>query len=220
MRILAGRCAYATLAAVGVLAAACGPSVSLRVEQRSLQQLPLESRLDLLDAENDLFAAVDRRDDAEQGVDDARIAVRRANDRIGQEEHDLDKAEDTHDKQGVVVGKLAVEEAKARRNFLETQVDVARAHLRVEEARLLAAEGRFERAKADVAKKAKTPGSADLKLKDFDDQVKALEAHVKDVQKDYDSEVKDSEKSRQKWLTLSRQLSQLTGGAQGSAWVE
>jgi hypothetical protein len=202
------------------LLAACGPSVSLRVEQRSLQQLPLESRLDLLDAENDLFAAVDRRDDAEQGVEDARIAVRRANARIGEEEHDLDKAEDTHDKQGVVVGKLAVEESKVHRDYLETQVDVARAHFRVEEARLLVAEARFERAKADVAKKAKTPGSADLKLKEFDDQVTRLEAHVKDVQKGYEAEQKDSEKEKQKWLALSVKLSQLTGGAQGSAWVE
>jgi hypothetical protein len=220
MRILASRAARVSLVVSVALAAACGPSVSLRVEQRSLQQLPLESRLDLLDAENDLFSAVDRRDDAEQAVEDARTAVRRANDRIHEEEHALDRAEDTHDKQGVVVGKLAVEEAKVRRDFLETQVDVARAHLRVEEARLLAAEGRFERSKAEVAKKAKTAGSADLKLKDFDDQVKALEANVAKVQKEYEGEQKDSEKSRQKWLVLSRQLSQLTGGAQGSAWVE
>src|SRR5262249_47562772 len=137
MSIFASRGLRGAFLFAALLGVACGPSVSLRVEQRSVQGLPLESRLDLLDAENDLFAAVDRRDDAEQGVEDARNAVRKANDRISEEEHDLDKAEDTHDKQGVVVGKLAVKEAKLRRDYLETQIDVARAHLRVEEARLL-----------------------------------------------------------------------------------
>jgi chromosome segregation ATPase len=200
--------------------AACGPSVSLRVEQRSLKDLPLESRLDLLDAENDLFAAVDRRDDAEQGIDDARVALRRADKRVSEEDHDLDQARDRRDAAGIEVGKLAVQEAKAHRRVKEWDLDLAKGNLDVEEARLLVAQGRFERAKADVARKARTAGAADLKLKDFDRQVDDLQKHVKDVQNDVDKLSKRSEKDRQKWQALSRQLAELTGGAQGSAWVQ
>jgi chromosome segregation ATPase len=200
--------------------AACGPSVSLRVEQRSLKDLPLESRLDLLDAENDLFAAVDRRDDAEQGIDDARTALRRADNRVSEEEHDLDQAHDRRDAAGIEVGKLAVQEAKARRRVQDWDLDLAKGNLDVEDARLLVAEARFERAKADVARKARTAGAADLKLKDFDKQVDNLQRNVQDEQKDVAKVQKKSEKDRQKWQALSRQLAELTGGAQGSAWVQ
>jgi chromosome segregation ATPase len=202
------------------LAAACGPSVSLRVQDRSLRDLPLESRLDLLDAENDLFAAIDRRDDAEQVIDDAKAALRRADQRVSEAERNLDQAKNRKDATGVEVGKLAVGEAKAHRRVQDWQVDLARDALDVEEARLLVAQARFERAKAEVARKAKTAGAAELKLKDFDRQVADLEKHVKDVQQDADKEQKKSEKDRQKWQALSRQLAELTGGAQGSAWVQ
>ena len=199
---------------------ACGPSVSLRVEQRSLRDLPLESRLDLLDAENDLFAAVDRRDDAEQGIDDARLALHRADQRVSEAEHNLDQAKDRRDSAGIEVGKLAVEEAKAHRRVQDWQLDLARGDLDVEEARLLVAQARFERAKADVARKAKTAGAAELKLKDFDRQVETLQKNVKNVQDGVAKVQKSSEKDRQKWQALSRQLAELTGGAQGSAWVQ
>jgi len=207
--------------AVGIaVLAGCGPSVSLRVEQRSLRDLPLESRLDLLDAENDLFAAIDRRDDAEQAIEDARLAERRAKQRVSEADRNLDQARDRRDAQGIEVGKLAVDEAKAHRRVQEWQVDLAYGDLEVEEARLLVAQARFERAKAEVARKAKTPGAAELKLKDFDKQVDDLQKHVADVVKDREKEQKKSEKDRQKWQALSRQLADMTGGAQGSAWVE
>jgi hypothetical protein len=199
---------------------ACGPSVSLRVEQRSLRDLPLESRLDLLDAENDLFAAVDRRDDAEQIIDDAKVALHRADQRVSEAERNLDQARNRRDAAGIEVGKLAIQEARAHRRVQDWQVDLARDALDVEEARLLVAQARFERAKAEVARKAKTAGAGELKLKDFDRQVENLQKHVKDVQQDADKEQKRSEKDRQNWQALSRQLAELTGGAQGSAWVQ
>ena len=72
----------------------------------------------------------------------------------------------------------------------------------------------------EVAKKAKAPGAAELKLPDFDKQVDRLQLHVKDVQKEADKTRKAAEKDQAKWQALSRQLSELTGGAQGSAWVQ
>jgi len=210
----------AILFGLACFGSACGPSVSLRVEERSLRDLPLESRLDLLDAENDLFAAIDRRDDAEQVIDDAKVAYHRADQRVAEAESNLDQARRRKDAAGIEVGKLAIQEAKAHRRVQDWEVDLARDALDVEEARLLVAQARFERAKAEVARKAKTPGAAELKLKDFDRQVEEMQKHVKDVQQDAEKERKKSEKDRQKWLALSHQLSEMTGGAQGSPWVQ
>jgi peptidoglycan hydrolase CwlO-like protein len=207
----------------GVLVAclsACGPSVSLRVEQRSIKDLPLESRLDLLDAENDLFSAVDRRDDAEAAIDDARAAVRKADARVDEADRNLDQAKERRDQGGVDVGRLAILEAKAHRKVKEWELRFSHKDLDVAEAQLLVAEGRFEKSKAEVAKRAKTPGAAELKVQDFDKQVERLLVHVKSVQKDADATHKDAEKDQAKWQALSRQLSELTGGAQGSAWVQ
>lgn len=206
--------------ALVLLCAACGPSVSLRVEQRSLKELPLESRLDLLDAENDLFAAVDQRDDADQAIDDARVATRRADQRVADEEHSLDQARERKDQAGIAVGQLAVQEAKARRRVQVWRVAVARKGVELQEANLLVAQARFERSKAEVAKKAKTAGAAELRIKDFDRQIDDLQKYVKRQQGGVDRTIKDSEPDRQKWLALSHQLSELTGGGQGSAWVQ
>ena len=207
-------------AGLATLLAACGPSVSLRVEQRSIKDLPLESRLDLLDAENDLFSAVDRRDDMEAAIEDARAAVHKADGRVDEADHNLDQAKDRKDQGGIDVGKLAVQEAKAHRTVQEWELKFAHKDLDVAEAQLLVAEARFEKSKAEVAKKAKAPGAAELKLPDFDKQVDRLQLHVKDVQKEADKTRKAAEKDQAKWQALSRQLSELTGGAQGSAWVQ
>src|SRR5262249_34140917 len=48
------------------LLCACAPKVALRVPPEALAELPLERKLTLLDAENDLLAAVDSRDAQEE----------------------------------------------------------------------------------------------------------------------------------------------------------
>ncbi len=210
-----------TTAILGVaLALGCVPSVSLRVEERSIKDLPLESRLDLLDAENDLFSAVDRRDDAEAAIDDARVAMRHADARVDEAEQNLDQARQRKDPGGIDVGKLAIEEAKAHRKVREWEQRFAHKDLAVAEAQLIVAQARFERAKADVAKKAKTAGAAEIKLVDFDKQIERLLSYAKGVQREADALRKEAEKDQQHWQGLSRQLSELTGGAQGSAWVQ
>src|SRR5580658_6374616 len=81
--------------------------LSLRVGGDSMKALPVEERLELLDAENDLFAAIDRRDDALQALDDARDAYGKSGKLLAAAESELAKAQDEHDQQGIVVGKLA-----------------------------------------------------------------------------------------------------------------
>jgi chromosome segregation ATPase len=199
---------------------ACGPSVSVTVKRESLLALPVESRIDLLEAENELFGAVDELDDAEQALEDAREALRRANRRVGEAEDNRDKASNSKDPKNREIGVLAVQEAKLRRDFQETAVDQADVQLEVVQARLLVAQARFERTKAEAVKKANTKGASDIKLKDFDEQIVRLESRVKSMKAELTKGQAAEDKARKAWATASRKLADLTGGAQGSVWVE
>jgi chromosome segregation ATPase len=196
----------------------CGPSVSVRVKRESVMALPVESRIDLLEAENELYGAVDELDDAEQAVEDAREGVRRASRRIDEAEKNRDKA--GHDPKDREIAELAVQEAKLHRDFQETAVDQAERQLDVVRARLLVAEAIFERTEAEAVKKANAKGASDLKLKDFDEQIQRLEARVKSKKADLAKGQAEEDKARKAWSSASRKLADMTGGAQGSVWVE
>jgi chromosome segregation ATPase len=210
-----------TVAALCLVAlAGCGASVSLRVQRESLLALPVESRIDLLEAENELFGAVDERDDAQQAVEDARECLRRAARRVDEAEDNRDKAGESHDPKGREIGRLAVEEAKLRRELQEMTLEQAEKAQEVVEARLLVAEARFERTKAEAVKKANTRGASDIKLKDFDEQILRLESRVKSQKAELAKGQAEEDKARKVWASASRKLADMTGGAQGSVWVE
>ena len=59
------RSARAPLAVLLALAAGCGGRYSTKVPDSMVRQLPYESKIDLLEAENDLFIAYDKVDEAE-----------------------------------------------------------------------------------------------------------------------------------------------------------
>lgn len=202
------------------LLAACGASLSYRVNPDSVRALPVEERLDLLDAENDLFGALDQRDDAVQALDDAREAYARTGRQLGTAQKDLDKAEDENDHQGVVVGRLAVEEAKAHRRWADRAIDLAKDKVQIASAYVLVAEARYEQAKAEAVLRAKVKGASDVKIADYREQVKHFLARAKDVERELKVDTADADKVRAKWADLSRKLSELTGGAQGTPWVE
>jgi hypothetical protein len=185
-----------------------------------MRALPVEERLDLLDAENDLFAAIDRRDDALQALDDAQDAYAKTGKLLATAEHDLDKAGDEKDQQGVAVGKLAVEEAHAHRRYADLAIDLAHDELDVASAYVLVAEAQFEKAKAEAVVRAKVKGASGIVVAKFDEQVKHFQKRAKGIEHDLQSDTKSADKVRARWTELSHQLSEQTGGAQGSPWVE
>ncbi|MHB8417147.1 MAG: hypothetical protein ACYDCL_03665 [Myxococcales bacterium] len=197
----------------------CG-GLSLRVSPDSVHALPVDERLDLLDAENDLFAALDRRDDAVQALDDARDAYARTKRQLSAAGSDLDKAEDERDSQGVAIGKLAVDEAKAHRRWADRAIDLARDQLDIASAYVLVAEAQFEKAKAEAVVRAKVKGASKISVPDYAAQVKRFRDRARSVERDLKEDTVAAEKIRSRWAELSRKLSELTGGAQGSPWVE
>ncbi|MHB1846565.1 MAG: hypothetical protein ACYCWW_17215 [Deltaproteobacteria bacterium] len=206
--------------AIAVLLGGCGGGLSLRVPKASLVRLPVEERLDLLDAENDLFAAIDRRDDAAQAVEDAREAHRRAGALVSEAVRDLDKANDSGDRDSALVAEEAVREAKLHRAWLDEAIDLAEDALEVAKAEVLVSRARFERAKAEAVKRAKLKGTASLMLADFDAQIARFERNARSLRRELSAAQARAEKVRSAWLGESRKLSDMTGGARGSPWVE
>jgi len=205
-------CALALLVLGG-----CGTT---RVADKSVAALPLESKLDLIEAENDLFIALDAVDETSTRVLETRDEYRQADDRIDEAEEALEKAEQGKDGTLLQVAQLSLQETKERKEFLEAWLDVQWALLDVEKAKLDLARARFERTKAQLVKKANVEGAESIDTADFDEQVRDLEQEVKDREGDVKALSAEAERVRGVWYATRRGLAQKTGGAQGSPWVQ
>jgi hypothetical protein len=200
--------------------AACGPSVSLRVSRQDVQELPVEERLDLLDAENDLFVAIDKRDDASQAVDDAKVAYRQSARRLSASVADLDRAERAGNPQDMALAKIAVQEARLGRRYQSLASDLAAGNLEAMDAELLVARARFEKAKAEAVRRAKVKGSSEIVVAKFSDQLTRLERYAAKSEKSLQAIQAKADAARNAWLAVGQKLSDLTGGAKGSPWVQ
>jgi len=205
------------IGAAACLLAGCGLK---RVDEAAVARLPLESKLDLIEAENDLFIAIDAVDEAANRVLETKEDYKNADKRIAEAEDALEHAEAAKDPKLIEVGKLSVQESKDKREFLSSWVDVMWAMLDLEKAKLELARGRYERFRAQAVKKANVEGAQNVDVADYDAQVAALEAKVKELTADAQKQNAAAEKVRGTWYATRRALSSKTGGAQGSAWVE
>ena len=123
---------------LAAISAACAPRVSLRVPSDAVAELPLERRLTLLDAENELLAADDRIDAAQIALEEEAGRRDQAKERLRlSREHAADAG-----------GEAALHESEARLTFCEREIDEQRAQLRIAEAALLVAQARFEESRA------------------------------------------------------------------------
>ena len=208
------------LALTVVVALALSGCGLLRVDETAVQRLPLESKLDLIEAENDLFIAVDAVDEAVNRVQETRDDAKKADAAVAEAYEALKQAEQAKDTKLAEIGRLSVLECKQRQDFISAQEDVMWAHLDVEKAKLELARARYERSRAQAVKKANVEGAQKIKLDDFDQQVKECEGTVKKRMEAVVKQTAAAEKVRGVWYATRRSLSTTTGGGQGSPWVE
>lgn len=191
-----------------------------RVSPDVVTRLPIEAKIELLEAENDLYAAIDRYDEAVDRALHTREELRRARARIGEAKEARSRASDAKDPRQREISALAVEEAHQKRDFLDEWVEVQWALVEVEEANLDVGRARYEHAKAILAKKTNTQGSEKLDPASFEVQVKRYAERAQAVLAVAEARRKRAEEVRSGWNTTRRALAQKTGGALGSAWVE
>jgi hypothetical protein len=210
-------------AAVGLCALSltglCGCGHS-KVSDKSLAALPLEAKLDLIEAENDLFIAIDAVDESANRVLETRDEYDKSRERIREAREALKLADGSKDPKHVEIAELSLQESKQRRVWLDAWLDVQWALLDAEKAKLELARGRYERAQAQTVKKANVAGAEKIDLSDFERRVAKLEEKTKRMADRAQREGQSAEKVKSAWNATRRTLSQMTGGGQGSAWVE
>ena len=208
----------ALLLSLSVSLLACAPKVSLRVSPAAIAELPLERKLTLLDAENGLLAAADARDAQEDRLLAAGEARRAAQKRIRDAEEARER--DRANKDSPAAADAAVREAEARRNFADKDRDLQRELLKVAEADFMLADAKFEQARATEVEGAALAGAQGVKLDDYSNQVASLEK-VREGRAAEAAKVRArADEARAAWDAVRGELTRLSGGAQGSVWVE
>lgn len=199
------------------LLAACGPRYGMRVPDEMVKKLPYETRVELLEAENDLALAIDKVDEASSEITRARDNIRRARSRAKAAESELDRAEDTVSKE---VAKLTIDEAEARVEYLRARQHLNVALLDVEQLALRCAFSRFELARLTAARKTKVQGSEELDPKKFEAQVSECEAAVKEERAGLGANSSEEKAAREAWETKKAALAKKTFDARTSPYVE
>ena len=148
--------ALLTSAILLLVLSACGPKYGMRVPDKVVSNLPFETRIELLEAENELAVAIDRRDEAQNEILRARDHLRRAKDRLSAAEDEIDAAKDEVSRE---VAQLALAEAKARVHYMRSKQEVDVWRHEIEELALRCAGDRYEVARLTAAKQARAEGS-------------------------------------------------------------
>jgi hypothetical protein len=185
------------------------------VPQSIIEKLPYESRIDLLEAENDLAIAVDRLDEARNEVMRTRDQIRRAKDRLSAAEK-----EEASDQASRDIVNLAVVEAEARVDWLRARQKVNVKEEKLAEIGLTCAVARFEKDKLETARKKKVEGSEALDPADFEEQVKDCEAKFAEMRAETKAIADEAEQVKNNWEKSRVSLAKKTFDARASPYVE
>lgn len=200
-----------------LLAAACGGRYSTKVPDNLVRQLPYENKIDLLEAENDLFIAYDRVDEAENEVNRTRDQIRRAKRAEGLASDEVGQTKDPASKE---VAQLTVEEVRSRIDYLRARQSLNVENREVEEVARQCAIARYQLARLLAVRKAKIQGSEGYKPEDFERQVKACDAEVADRKKSEKPDEERVAKARAEWEKRKEVLAKRTFDARASPFVE
>lgn len=195
----------------------CAPRVKLRVPPAAIAELPLERKLALLDQENDLLAAVDARDTQEERW----LASREAESDAWARKREADEAREKAQKARtpLEVPEAAIKEALLRIEFARADLQLQRALFQAAEVALLAAEAKYEQARAAEVLEAGLTGARGLRAEEFKAQTERLNAAARQRSAEATEKRAAAETAQAALQQARAELTRLTGGAQGSAWV-
>ncbi|MBS2025355.1 MAG: hypothetical protein JST92_23385 [Deltaproteobacteria bacterium] len=195
----------------------CAARVSLRVPPAAIAELPLERKLTLLDAENDLLAAQDARDAQEDAWYHARDLIDDANKR--RSEADEQRARAKKSGAPLETFEAQIKEAVARIHYAESEEDLQLAMLKASDGQLLLAQAKYELVRANEVEAAALPGAAGVKVPDYQKQVDRLAKVAADRQAEVAKQKEKTQAVKDKWTQARAELMQASGGGVGSAWV-
>jgi len=197
--------------------AACGGHYNTKVPDDMVRQLPYENKIDLLEAENDLFIAYDKVDETENEVTRTRDQIRRAKRAEGIASDEVGQSKDPATRE---IAQLTVEEVRARIEYLRARQTLNVQAVEVEEVARQCAVARYQLARLLAVRKAKVKGSEGYKPEDFERQAKACDAEVADRKKSLKPDQELLTKTRTEWEKRKEVLAKRTFDARASPFVE
>jgi len=102
----------------------------------------------------------------------------------------------------------------------EREIEVQKAEVHVAEAGLLVAEARFELTRASEVSAAALGHSRGVKPEKYQEQVDELSKVAAERTAEAKKQRAEADAASVKWQAARADLTRLTGGAQGSAWVQ
>jgi phage gp36-like protein len=203
---------------VVVLAVAgCGSKYGAKVPDSMVNTLTYENKVDLVEAENDLFVAYDKVDEAENEISRTRDQIRRAKKSESLANDEIGQAKDQPSKE---VALLAREEAQARVDYLRARQDLNVRNRSLDELNRTCAIARYQLARLQAVRKVKVPGSEKYDPKDFERQVASCQAELAEKKKSAKPERERMEKARAEWEKKRDLLARKTFDARASPFVE
>jgi hypothetical protein len=195
----------------------CGGKYGRTVPDDLVGKLSYENKIDLVEAENDLFVAYDKVDESENEVLRTRDLIRRAKKSEGLASDEIGQARDPTSKE---VAQLARDEAQARVDYLRARQDLNVRNKELEEQNRQCAVARYQLARLTAVRKVKVPGSERYDPKEFERQVKLCEAELADRKKRSKPDQDRVEKARAEWEKKRDVLARKTFDARASPFVE
>jgi len=194
--------------------------LSYTVPRAAVRELPIERKLKLFDAENDLYIALDEAEALERNLQALREQRQRARHQRENAEGDGERAEKRHDAHGVEVAELAIDVLGLKLDYLDEERGLARERLEVQDDLVIVARAKLELAKAQEAKEANVVGSEDIDLADFTAQVDDCSARARAAQEALAEREKEVAEVKARWLAERQKLEKASGGGLGNPWVE
>ncbi len=207
-------------AIIGLVFTACASGPRKRVDGKVLEKLTIENRLLLFDAENELNIAIDARDQVLDEIEQIKIDIERAKDKLDVAKRDERLFKDKKSEDRAMIAALRAETQKTRIKYLEARLDWARDRLDVEGKRLDVARAEFELAKARLVKKNNVPGASRVNVQDFEKQVAKYEKRVADADKGVQKAQAKLDEREEAWIQAAQALQEASGGALGSRFLD
>jgi len=200
-----------------LLLAGCGGKYGRTVPDDLVNKLTYEDKVDLVEAENDLFVAYDRVDDAENEILRTRDQIRRAKRSESLASEEIGLARDQVSKE---LAQLARDEAQARVEYLRAKQELNVRTRELDELNRTCAITRYQLARLNAVRKVKVPGSERYDPKEFEHQSKQCEGDLAERKKAAKPEQERMEKARAEWEKKRDVVARKTFDARASPFVE
>ena len=187
-------------------ATACS-GLRYEIDNDVFRDMPIDKKLRLFDAENDVSLAVDERAQVRARIREIKIEAKLASSEVDA----APELEDAADNASLDV--LTSRMWQSRADYLEGSLDYLRKRLQLQDGLILLARAKFELAKALLVKKNKLAGVEDIEIKNFEEQIAAINQALQGEQGDLEGQKGNLERLRAAWLTLRNEVaaSRLTG---------